>query len=73
MATYKEIQMWVKENHGFVPKTCWIAHVKEISGLPVRRAPNRIGNQRMNPSPKHCVVPIQNALKHFGMIYLTLS
>ena len=33
MATYKQIQTWVKQNHGFVPQTCWIADVKSKSGL----------------------------------------
>ena len=33
MATYKQIEDWVKGNHGFVPKTCWIAHVKETCGV----------------------------------------
>ena len=40
MATYKQIQDWVKDNHGFVPKTCWIAHVKETCGLDLRDASN---------------------------------
>lgn len=33
MATYKEIQKYVKDIHGFVPKTCWIAHMKEVCGI----------------------------------------
>jgi len=36
--TYAEIAECVKLRHGFVPKTCWIAHVKELNGLPVRVA-----------------------------------
>ncbi len=43
MATYRQIQDWVKQHYGFVPKTCWIAHVKEISGATIRKAPNRLG------------------------------
>lgn len=42
MATYKEIQGYVKETYGFSPKTCWIAHMKEVCGIPVKNAPNRI-------------------------------
>lgn len=43
MATYKQIQTWVKQQYGFTPETCWIAHVKELMGLSVRSAPNRKG------------------------------
>lgn len=32
MATYKEIQQYVKLKYGFTPKTCWIAHMKEMYG-----------------------------------------
>ena len=49
MATYTEIQEWVKQHYGFTPKTCWIAHVKSLSGLPMRKAPNRLGAGRVAP------------------------
>ena len=44
MATYLQIQDWVKLNYGFTPKTCWIADVKHQAGLPMRKAPNRQGS-----------------------------
>jgi len=65
MATYKETQTWVKENYGFTPKTCWIAHVKYLEGLPVRKAPNRIGVMRSNPCPEKRREPIIAALHYF--------
>lgn len=68
MATYKQIQDWVKARYGFIPKTCWIAHVKHISGLPMRVAHNRIGEERVVPCPPEKMGPIQDALRHFGMI-----
>lgn len=68
MATYKRIQDWVKQNYGFTPKTCWIAHVKEMSGLPVRKAPNRRDAERVYLCPPEKVEPIRAALRHFGMI-----
>ena len=52
MATYNKIQRWVKNNYGFVPKTCWIAQCKELYGLPVRRAPNRFRDDREVPCPE---------------------
>jgi hypothetical protein len=68
MATYKEIQIWVKQKYGFLPKTCWIAHVKHMSGLPMRNAPNRQGPERVAPCPPEKVEPIRSALIHFGVI-----
>ncbi len=68
MATYNQIQEYVKKKHGFVPQTCWIAHVKELSGLPVVRAPNRRGSRRIKPCPPSKVAPIREALDHFGML-----
>ena len=68
MATYMQIQAWVKRRYGFTPKTCWIAHAKELSGLPVRRAWNRHGSSRAEPCPPEKKGQILNALRHFKMI-----
>jgi hypothetical protein len=69
MATYKEIQEWVKKHYGFVPKTCWIADVKERCGFPVKPAPNRLNkNKRKHPCPANKVFAICQALRFFGMI-----
>lgn len=68
MATYKQIQAWIKQNYGFVPETCWIADMKSQSGLPMKRAPNRKGVERVKPCPPEKMEPIRSALTHFGMI-----
>ena len=68
MATYGEVQCWVKAKHGFVPKTCWIAHCKELAGLPVREASNRKAQRRAVPCPPARREPIMAAFRHFGMI-----
>jgi hypothetical protein len=68
MATYREIQDWVKQNYGFVPETCWIADVKSQAGLQMRKAPNRKGAKRVKPCPPGKIEPIRAALRHFGMI-----
>ena len=69
MATYRQIQDWIKEKHGFAVKTCWIAHAKEIYGLKPRVAHNRqYTSIRLNPCPDDKLPVIQEALKHFGMI-----
>ena len=69
MATYKEIQKYVKDNHGITVKTCWIADMKEKLGLPRRDAPNRISkDSRVNPCPHEYETFIKDAFKHFQMI-----
>ena len=68
MATYNKIQRWVKNNYGFVPKTCWIAHCKELQGLPVRRAPNRFSDDREVPCPESKRQSIYEAFRHFNML-----
>lgn len=69
MATYKEIQGYVKETYGFLPKTCWIAHMKELCGIPVENAPNRISpSHREKPCPPEKMPYIKEAFQYFGMI-----
>ena len=59
MATYKEIQQWIKRKYGFTVKTCWIADVKEQCGLPMRVSNNRRGKERLYPCPKDRIKPIK--------------
>ncbi len=69
MATYKEIQDYIKENHGYVAKTCWIAHTKELVGISKRIAPNRIDKgKRVYLCPESKVEDIKEAFKHFEMM-----
>jgi len=69
MATYKEIQEYVKKQYGFVPKSCWIAHVKEMNGLNPRISPRRYDPKiRQVPCPADKVKPISEAFHHFNMI-----
>ena len=67
MATYKQLQAYTKKRHGFVPKTCHIAHVKEIFGLKPRKAPNRHVARKV-PCPPSKIQPIRDALRYFKMI-----
>jgi hypothetical protein len=68
MATYNEIQQWIKKKYGFTVKTCWNADVKEQCGLPIRVAHNRREKERMYPCPKDRIKPIKKAFRHFRMI-----
>jgi len=69
MATYQEIQTWIRTKYGFSIETCWIAHVKEICGLPVRPAPNRKSLEpRKKPCPEDKMGVIKEAFRHFGIL-----
>jgi hypothetical protein len=49
MATDTQIQKFVQRHHGFIPKTGWITHVKEVHGiatLRVRTGPGAIATSR---------------------------
>jgi hypothetical protein len=69
MATYQQIQKYIRAKDGFAVKTCWIAHVKSDHGLPMREAPNRISSaKREQPCPPEKRPAIEAALRHFKMI-----
>ena len=69
MATYKEIQDYVKNKYGYSVKTCWIAHMKEKCGLPRKNAHNRFDPaKRVNPCPKNKEDAIKSAFIYFNMI-----
>lgn len=69
MATYKEIQKYVKDNYGYIPKSCWIAHTKEICGLNPKISNNRYNNnRRAYPCPENKLNDIKQAFIYFEMI-----
>jgi hypothetical protein len=69
VATYKQVQAYMREHNGFVPQTCWIAHVMSDFGLTTRAAANRINPAaRAKPCPPAKRQPIIDALRHFEMI-----
>jgi hypothetical protein len=68
MATYRQIQEWVRARDGFVPKTCWIAHVMSDLGLTKSIAPNRASSgHRKYPCPPEKRPAILAAIEHVGM------
>lgn len=69
MATYAEIQDYVRRRCGFTPKTCWIAHCKELAGLPLGAAPNRDGERKV-PCPVDKRESIMRAFRRLGLIPL---
>lgn len=69
MATYMEILKYVKQTYGFVPMTSWIAEVKEKNGLMPKKAHNRKNyKKRLKECPPDKIKPIEEALRHFGML-----
>lgn len=69
MATDVEIQKFVQQRHGFIPKTEWIAHVKAVHNIPTLREAKRARQDRaVEPCPPEKREAIEEALRHFGMI-----
>src|SRR5438309_11227607 len=63
MATDAEIQKFVQRHHGFIPKTGWIAHVKEVHGVPTRAW--RVHRDRdLEPCPSEKRAAIEEALRN---------
>ena len=69
MVTYRNIQDDIKGSHSISIKTCWIAHVKELNGLPLRKANNRISeNDRKYECPEEIKPIIENSMRKLGML-----
>ena len=69
MATYKQIQDYIKEKHDYIPRGTWIAHAKELCGLnPMMAHTRRSPNIRINPCPKDKLDDLREAFEHFKMI-----
>jgi hypothetical protein len=69
MATYKEIQLYIRDKNGFVPKTCWIADILSQHRLTGRVAYNRISqNSRKHSCPPTKKAAIEAAFRNLGMI-----
>jgi hypothetical protein len=67
--SYLEIIDCVKQRFGFVPKTCWIAHVKELNGLKPRIAHNRFDSKtRLVPCPENKRAAIEDCMRRLGLI-----
>jgi hypothetical protein len=69
MVTYKAIQADVRKRSGRFVKTCWIAHVKELNGLPMRIAPNRrTASCRAYPCPHWARPLIEDTMRRKGAL-----
>ena len=69
MNIYTTVQLKVKQQAGFVPKTCWIAHVLELNGQKLRPAHNRKDKtKREVPCPPNKRKPIERVLRELKKI-----
>lgn len=69
MATYKQIQEYIKQKYGFTPSTCHIADAKRGCEMKVRMAWNRIDKNKIKKScPKKYLPKIKKAFIYFKMI-----
>ncbi|MCK5717189.1 MAG: hypothetical protein KAH77_06840 [Thiomargarita sp.] len=69
MLTYKIIQTEIKETHGRLVKACWIAHVKEMNGLPLKLSHNRAASEpRKYPCPDWAKPLIESVMQKHGML-----
>ena len=69
MATYSDIQEFVKNKYNVTVKTCWIAHVKELNGINLKKAHNRISNnKRVYPCPDDKRLMIEYAMRELGIL-----
>jgi hypothetical protein len=67
--TYQAIIDFVMNKHGKKMQTCWIAHAKEINGLPlITNNDRQKGQLRVKPCPDKQLKWIEEAFKHFNMI-----
>lgn len=69
MATYRMIQNYIKNKYNYIPKTCWIAHAKEVYGIKVKKSINRIDcDERVYPCPENKLEDLKEAFEYFNMI-----
>jgi len=68
MPTYEDIRDDVLEHGGKSIKDCWIAHVKELNHLPLRKAPNRKGPIRVCPCPPPKRPIIEKSMRRLGIL-----
>jgi hypothetical protein len=68
-ATYADIQYDIKARHRKTVKTCWIAHVKGLNGLPLRKAHSRQSLlRRAHPCPARWRPLIEESMRRLGML-----
>lgn len=65
MSKNKALQDYVRAKIGRVMQSCWIAHVKEMNGLPVN---SRRTGERQKPCPPKYRPVIEQAMRELGWL-----
>ena len=69
MATYKNIQDDVKNIHNITITIGWIAHVKELNGLPLKKVNYRAPiTDREHKCPDDVIPIIEESMRRLGML-----
>jgi hypothetical protein len=63
MSKNRKLQDHIRATHGRVMQTCWIGHVKELNGLPLK--PRHKG-VRVKPCPDQWRPVIEDAMRTLG-------
>lgn len=67
MPTYEDVQEYTRKHYGWVAQGCWIAHVKEIRALPLRKS-KRGDAARVKPCPPDKQAQVEAAMRAVGML-----
>lgn len=67
LAADEQIQRWVHDRYGFIPRPDWIAHCKRLCGLPVRDV-RAYQQSRFSPCPPEHRKAILRAFRRFGLL-----
>jgi len=62
----RAIQEWIWSHYGFIANSAWIAHCKELNGLPVNA--RQRDKKRRNPCPASRRAAIEEAFREFGLM-----
>lgn len=67
MVTNNEIREYLKKKYGFEPKNGWIAHAKDVYGIPLSAKRQTIGERKWK-CPKKRLEHLKDAFIHFKML-----
>jgi hypothetical protein len=67
MVSNDEIRIYLKKRHGFEPKNGWIAHAKDVYGIPLKGKRQSVGERKWK-CPKKRLEQIKDAFVYFKML-----
>ena len=70
MTTNDEIRAYMKEKYGIYAKNGWIAHAKDVYGIPLRKRQTTAGERKWK-CPKKRLEQFKEAFIHFKILKTT--